>query len=119
MRAPSAPQGVGFAFGDALAQVASRSKGEPYDWPRTAKMAAAGWVVAGPLGHLALSWMNLAWPVNSRLVVTTKITVDQVLGCALWHAALLAAHEPYRKAAQGLADSARRQLGGARQELLL
>ncbi len=42
----------------------------------------------------------------SRLAITTKIVLDQVLGGVLWHAALMAVHEPYREAAVGLWERA-------------
>ena len=35
---PAGMQGIGFAFGDALAQLAARKPSEPYDWARTAKV---------------------------------------------------------------------------------
>lgn len=35
----------------------------------------------------------------SRLAITTKVTLDQVLGGVLWQVALLSIHEPYRAAA--------------------
>ena len=38
----------------------------------------------------------------SRLALATKLTLDQVLGLALWHAALAALHEPHRQACQQL-----------------
>lgn len=38
----------------------------------------------------------------SRLAVTTKVTLDQLLGGILWQAALLSINEPYRKAAVDL-----------------
>lgn len=50
--------GVGFAVGDSLTQLAIRREGEPYDWPRTAAMGAAGLGVAGPLGYLLIVWME-------------------------------------------------------------
>ncbi len=50
--------GIGFAAGDALAQLGARKPGVKYDYARTAKMAVAGWVVAGPLGYLFLMWME-------------------------------------------------------------
>ena len=36
--------------------------------------------------------------LRSRLAVATKFTLDQLLGAALWHAALLTIDEPYRQA---------------------
>lgn len=50
--------GAGFAVGDSLTQMATRRAGEPYDWPRTAAMGAAGLGVAGPLGYLLIVWME-------------------------------------------------------------
>ena len=50
--------GLGFAVGDSLTQLAIRREGEPYDWPRTAAMGAAGGVVAGPVGYLLIVWME-------------------------------------------------------------
>lgn len=35
-------------------------------------------------------------PLCSRLALGVKLTLDQVLGFALWHAALAAIHEPHR-----------------------
>lgn len=35
----------------------------------------------------------------SRLAITTKVTLDQVLGCIMWQSALMAINEPYRDAA--------------------
>ncbi|GAB4817567.1 hypothetical protein N2152v2_004613 [Parachlorella kessleri] len=113
--------GIGFAAGDALAQLGSRKRGTPYDYPRTAKMAVAGWVAAGPLGYFFLMWMErniMPHAAASRLAVTTKFTLDQVLGCALWHAALLSIHEPYRKAAVGLVDRAQQSVAAHRPQLL-
>lgn len=50
--------GVGFAVGDSLTQLATRRKDEPYDWPRTTAMGAAGLLAAGPLGYLLIVWME-------------------------------------------------------------
>lgn len=50
--------GVGFAVGDSFAQLATRKKDEPYDWPRTAAIGATGLCVAGPLGYLLIVWME-------------------------------------------------------------
>lgn len=38
----------------------------------------------------------------SRLAITTKLTLDQVLGGLLWQAALLSISEQYRGAALGV-----------------
>lgn len=48
---------VGFAAGDGLMQLGTR-RGKPYDWARSAKMAAAGGVLAGPLGYVFIVWME-------------------------------------------------------------
>ena len=40
--------------------------------------------------------------VYSRLAMTTKVTLDQVLGGIIWQAALLSINEPYRAAALDL-----------------
>ena len=50
--------GVGFAFGDALTQAATRREDDPYDWRRTAAMAGAGLAVAGPVGYGFIIWME-------------------------------------------------------------
>jgi protein Mpv17 len=49
---------MGFALGDAIAQASTRPAGGvgwQYDFKRTARMAAFGGLVAGPLGHY---WFN-------------------------------------------------------------
>jgi hypothetical protein len=46
-------------------------------------------------------------PPRSRLAITTKVTLDQVLGGIMWQAALLAINEPYRNAALDLAGRVR------------
>jgi hypothetical protein len=38
----------------------------------------------------------------SRLAITTKVTLDQVLGCIMWQSALMAINEPYRESAVNL-----------------
>ena len=50
--------GIGFAVGDSFTQLAIRREGEPYDWPRTLAMGAAGLTVAGPIGYLFIIWME-------------------------------------------------------------
>jgi len=50
--------GIGFAVGDSLTQLATRRKGELYDWPRTAAIGATGLCIAGPLGYLLIVWME-------------------------------------------------------------
>ena len=49
----------------------------------------------------------------SRLALTTKITLDQVVGFAIWHAALCAIHEPHRRYFTELAAGVGQQLGDA------
>lgn len=103
--------GIGFAFGDILTQLGTRKPGLKYDWPRTAKMAVAGWVAAGPLGYLFLLWMEkniLPKTPASRLAVSVKFSLDQVLGCVLWQAALLTISEPYRRATLRWVNSLRK-----------
>lgn len=39
---------------------------------------------------------------RSRLALGVKLTLDQVLGFALWHAALAGIHEPHRQACMSL-----------------
>lgn len=97
--------GVGFAVGDSLTQLATRREGEPYDWPRTVAMGGAGVGIAGPLGFFLIVWMEsniMPTAPTSRLAMTTKLTLDQVLGGILWQAALLTINEPYRAAALDL-----------------
>jgi len=50
--------GIGFAVGDSFSQLAIRRDKEPYDWPRTIAMGAAGLTVAGPIGYLFIIWME-------------------------------------------------------------
>lgn len=101
----SISSGIGFAVGDSLTQLATRREGEAYDWNRTLLMGGAGVAVAGPLGFLLIVWMEghiLPQSPTSRLAITSKVTLDQVLGGLLWQAALLSIHEPYRAAAMDL-----------------
>ena len=44
------------------------------------------------------------------MAITTKVTLDQVLGGILWQAALLSIHEPYREAALNLWSRVERDL---------
>ena len=45
----------------------------------------------------------------SRLALLTKLTLDQALGFALWHAALAAIHEPHRQACMALVQRPQRE----------
>lgn len=70
-------------------------------------MGTAGIVAAGPLGYLFIVWMEanvMPQTPTSRLAITTKVTLDQVLGGLLWQAALLSINESYRAAAVGLME---------------
>lgn len=79
--------GVGFAAGDALAQLGTRKPGAKYDWQRTAKMAAAGWVAAGPLGYLFLVWMDKA--------ILPQAAARWVVGFLQWAAWCCWAAQPF------------------------
>lgn len=41
-------------------------------------------------------------PPRSKLALSVKLTLDQVLGFALWHGALAAIYEPHRQACLSL-----------------
>ncbi|KAI3433321.1 hypothetical protein D9Q98_003139 [Chlorella vulgaris] len=90
--------GIGFGFGDVLFQLGTRRR--PLDWRRTAAMGAAGLAVGGPVGYYFIMWMErniMTSAPHSKLALTVKVTLDQVLGFALWHAALAAINEPHRQ----------------------
>lgn len=53
---------------------------------------------------------------RSGLALATKVTLDQVLGFALWHAALAAIHHPHREALQQLWED---RVAGRQQPVLL
>jgi hypothetical protein len=75
---------------------------ENINWNRSAQMGAVGLTIAGPLGFAFILWMqNHIMPQSpaSRLAITTKITLDQVLGCIVWQAALFALDRSYRQSA--------------------
>lgn len=105
--------GMGFAFGDVLMQLGTRKHKHhrPLDWQRSAKMGAIGLTVAGPVGFGFILWMEgniMTAAPASRLAVSTKITLDQVLGCIIWQAALMALDQDYRKGAQNVWNKIRR-----------
>lgn len=101
--AKSLPTAVGFAFGDFLTQTLNQDKQRvfSYDYGRTVKMGTIGLVMAGPVGLAFLRWME-TWVMPatpySVAALSIKFTLDQVLGCAIWQAALLSIHKPYRQA---------------------
>lgn len=83
-------------------QASLRRPEENINWNRSALMGGVGLTIAGPLGFAFIVWMqNHIMPQSpaSRLAITTKITLDQVLGCIIWQAALLALDESYRQSA--------------------
>ena len=49
----------------------------------------------------------------SRLALGVKLTLDQVLGFALWHAALATIHEPHRQTCATLLQPGRRPSAAA------
>ncbi|PSC76150.1 peroxisomal membrane MPV17 PMP22 isoform 2 [Micractinium conductrix] len=124
---------VGFAFGDLLFQVgtgaalpwaqppagsAAERRRRPLDWNRAAAMGAAGLFIAGPAGYGFIVWMEAnLWKSapHCAAALATKVALDQVLGLALWHAALAAIHEPHRQACAAAAQWPRRALAGAQQ----
>ncbi|EFN59223.1 hypothetical protein CHLNCDRAFT_138189 [Chlorella variabilis] len=119
--------GFGFAFGDVLFQLGTtRRKGLPLDWRRSAAMGGAGLAAAGPLGYYFIMWMEgniMTAAPHSMLALGVKLTLDQVLGLALWHAALAAINEPHRVAclalAQQLAQQQQQQQRGRDKQHLL
>jgi hypothetical protein len=98
------PTACGFAFGDLLTQhfnSGCSSVWHEYDLARTAKMGALGAAVAAPIGLVFLRYLDgviLPATPHSPAALGIKLTMDQVLGCALWQCAFLAVHEPYRAA---------------------
>lgn len=102
--AKAIPTAFGFAFGDLLTQhfnSGCHSVFHDYDLQRTAKMALLGAAVAAPVGLAFLRYLDgIIMPATptSAAALSIKLTLDQVLGCALWQCAFLAVHEPYRLA---------------------
>jgi hypothetical protein len=102
--AKAIPTAFGFAFGDLLTQhfnSGCSSVFHDYDLQRTAKMGLLGAAVAAPLGLAFLRYLDgVIMPAapTSAAALGIKLTLDQVLGCALWQCAFLAVHEPYRLA---------------------
>jgi hypothetical protein len=102
--AKAIPTACGFAFGDLLTQHLNSgcvSVWHDYDLVRTAKMGALGAAVAAPVGLVFLRYLDgvvLPATPHSPAALGIKLTLDQVLGCALWQCAFLAVHEPYRMA---------------------
>lgn len=95
---------IGFAFGDFLTQLGTRPKGKlsvcRYDYVRTTKMAAAGALIAGPVGLWWLQWLGSVIQPNqakSKAALTTMVVLDQVLGCAIWQAAMCSIDQGYRQ----------------------
>lgn len=102
--AKAIPTAFGFAFGDILTQHINSgcpSVWHEYDLTRTVKMGLIGAAVAAPVGLAFLRYLDgVIMPAapNSAAALGIKLTLDQVLGCALWQCAFLAVHEPYRLA---------------------
>ncbi len=44
------------------------------------------------------------------MAITTKVTLDQILGGIIWQATFLAVHEPYRAAALKLCGKVQRNI---------
>lgn len=96
---------IGFGFGDFLTQLSTRPKGQPltartYDYARTGKMAAVGLLLAGPIGLRFLQFLDKTIQPNqvkSKGALTAMVVLDQVLGCAIWQAALISIDQGYRK----------------------
>lgn len=105
------PTAFGFAFGDLLTQHFNSgcpSVWHDYDLQRTAKMGALGAAVAAPIGLAFLRYLDgviLPATPSSAAALSIKLTLDQVLGCALWQCAFLAVHEPYRQALLAFVES--------------
>lgn len=103
------PTACGFAFGDCLTQYMNRKPEQPfsqqYDPKLTVMMFSAGALAAGPVLFGFGLWMDghiMAQAPRSLLAVSTKFTLDQIVGCAIWQAAYLSICEGYRQGAQTL-----------------
>lgn len=65
-----------------MAQAPDLSKGKAWDFKRTAKMAAFGIALHGPIGHYWYGFLDrsiMAKAPTSALAVATKTAIDQIL----------------------------------------
>lgn len=73
---------TGFLLGDMVAQAPEMSKGKPWDAKRTAKMAAFGVALHGPIGHYWYGFLDrsiMAAAPKSAVAVASKTAIDQIL----------------------------------------
>lgn len=93
------PTACGFAFGDLLTQYMHRkplaSHWSP-DLSKTAAMFGCGAVLAAPVGLGLLRWLDVVWPSMHVLAISTKLTIDQIVGCLIWQCAYCSICESYR-----------------------
>eukprot|EP00798_Chlamydomonas_sp_ICE-L_P006630 gene6630-3288_t len=97
------PTAIGFAFGDFLTQFMNRDKEVPFkmEFHKTAKMAAFGACVAGPMGLAVIQSLSQSIPVGAA------IAASEVFGCLLWQIAYINICEKYRAGTVRLATSVR------------
>lgn len=78
----SATSCVAFALGDVLAQRLTRKDEQQIDWNRTARMAAFGALIAGPVGHHWYRFLDtnvgVANPTAPH-VIASKVGLDQLV----------------------------------------
>jgi protein Mpv17 len=73
---------TGFVLGDLVAQSPEMSKGASWEWKRTAKMAAFGVALHGPIGHYWYGFLDksiMAHAPTSAKAVVAKTAIDQIL----------------------------------------
>jgi protein Mpv17 len=73
---------TGFVLGDLVAQSPAISQGKPWDARRTAKMAAFGLCLHGPIGHYWYGFLDRSIMVSaptSAAAVFSKTAIDQIL----------------------------------------
>jgi hypothetical protein len=75
------------AAGDAACQaaipLATGAAAPPYDWRRTAEMAAVRAAFMGPFLTLYFPWLAARAPGTSARAVATRLVIDQVVGAPL------------------------------------
>jgi len=73
---------VGWALGDALAQVLL-VKG-PFDWTRWISFSAFGFLYHGPSGHFFYNWLDSKIEGTDAKSVFLKVAIDQLFWCPIF-----------------------------------
>ncbi|OQV22735.1 putative Mpv17-like protein 2 [Hypsibius exemplaris] len=74
--------GTLFGLGDTIQQnieIHVKREKNAFDWARTARMAATGMFVLGPLSHHWFRMLDRRWPQRDGMTIIKKVATDQLV----------------------------------------